>query len=204
MLNAAELQLDLWRVIMAKSTASVTFGEVGVAFKRSRNIDLKTALREAGWTKNSVDFLRERQDLFQISDEKLGHERVRALARDASDDPDPAAAALDDDLQPKLGGYEFYRSIGSPRHVLAPMVEQSELPFRTLVRRYGTHVCYTPMIHSRLFTTNPTYRAGAFDTLPTDRPLFAQVSDCSEADLWRLQPCLRRRVPALLSCLAAS
>lgn len=27
----------------------------------------------------------------------------------------------------KLGGYDFYRSIGSPQNVLAPMVEASEL-----------------------------------------------------------------------------
>lgn len=27
----------------------------------------------------------------------------------------------------KLGGYDFYKSIGSPQNVLAPMVDQSEL-----------------------------------------------------------------------------
>jgi tRNA-dihydrouridine synthase 1 len=32
----------------------------------------------------------------------------------------------------KLGGYDFYRSIGSPKWVVAPMVDQSELVRRTL------------------------------------------------------------------------
>lgn len=30
-------------------------------------------------------------------------------------------------LHEKLGGYDFYKSIGSPQYVVAPMVDQSEL-----------------------------------------------------------------------------
>ena len=41
--------------------------------------------------------------------------------------------------------------MGSPKRVLAPMVGQSELAFRELVRRYGCDLAVTPMIHARLF-----------------------------------------------------
>ena len=45
--------------------------------------------------------------------------------------------------------YEFYNSIGAPKFVLAPMVEQSELAFRMLTRKYGTQLCYSPMLYSK-------------------------------------------------------
>jgi len=68
------------------------------------------------------------------------------------------------------------RAIGLPLRemVVAPMVDASELPFRMLCRKYGATLCYTPMLHSRLFAQIPEYRAKKFRTCPEDRPLFAQ------------------------------
>ena len=51
----------------------------------------------------------------------------------------------------KLSSWEFYRSIGSPTRVVAPMVDQSELAWRILSRRYGSDLVYTPMINAKLF-----------------------------------------------------
>ena len=33
--------------------------------------------------------------------------------------------------------YAFYKKIGQPKYLVAPMVDQSELPYRMLTRRYG-------------------------------------------------------------------
>lgn len=59
-----------------------------------------------------------------------------------------------------------FRKLGSPRFHVAPMVDQSELPFRMLCRKYGADAAYTPMLHSRLFAEDPKYRLKEFSTCP--------------------------------------
>jgi tRNA-dihydrouridine synthase 1 len=63
--------------------------------------------------------------------------------------------------------------------VVAPMVDQSDLPFRLLCRQYGANLCVTPMIHSRLLCESPQYRKKFLGdcTFPVkhDRPLIAQL-----------------------------
>lgn len=92
----------------------------------------------------------------------------------------------------KLGGYEFYTKVlKSPKTVVAPMVstvvrsarahssfqvDHSELPYRMLCRKYKADLCYSPMLHSRLFATDKKYRKHFFSTCPEDRPLVVQVT----------------------------
>ncbi|KAJ3872085.1 dihydrouridine synthase-domain-containing protein [Lentinula edodes] len=84
----------------------------------------------------------------------------------------------------KLAGYEFYREVlGSPKYVVAPMVDQSELAWRRLSRRYGAQLIYTPIINAKIWadSTNKVIRSSFFDLdtggegdPTTDRPLIVQ------------------------------
>lgn len=78
---------------------------------------------------------------------------------------------------------------GEVVRMCAPMVRYSKLPFRKLVRRYGTHVAFTPMIVSESFVQSQKSRDVELTTDPlVDRPLVAQfaankVEDFSQAAL---------------------
>ncbi|GAA98669.1 uncharacterized protein L969DRAFT_75767 [Mixia osmundae IAM 14324] len=83
----------------------------------------------------------------------------------------------------KLESWELYKSIGQPRHVVAPMVDQSELAWRIISRLHGADLCYTPMFHAGLFAGQHSAKyqqeyfgiaEGEEGSAIIDRPLIAQ------------------------------
>ncbi|RAL16926.1 tRNA-dihydrouridine synthase family protein [Aspergillus homomorphus CBS 101889] len=110
-----------------------------------------------------------------------------------------APATITAEPKKKLLGREFYKSIGSPKYIIAPMVDRSEFAWRMLTRSFlppdeqKQILAYSPMYHARLFREQANVRAQHFhptraaagkeegDESPyldgnpaIDRPLFVQ------------------------------
>ena len=103
---------------------------------------------------------------------ELGKRAMPQMTKAASSGKTSPRAA--DNKSEEKDPYEFYKRVGSPKFFVAPMVDQSELPYRMLTRKYGAQICYTPMYHARLFSTQAGYRQNMFKPCTEDRPLVVQ------------------------------
>ncbi|KAL9102389.1 MAG: hypothetical protein Q9163_002455 [Psora crenata] len=100
------------------------------------------------------------------------------ILRTASDEPEPAPARQTLFMtRRKLTGREFYESLGSPKVVLAPMVDQSEFAWRKLTRSFWDRdsskplLAYSPMLHARLFSETQQFRNRHFQPIRGDLAL---------------------------------
>lgn len=89
----------------------------------------------------------------------------------------------------KLQGRAFYESIGSPKHVIAPMVDQSEFAWRLLTRSFlpaelrSSILAYTPMLHAKLFSESEKYREEHFKPLkPAKTDKKSQTEDAKDSE----------------------
>ncbi|KAK5076396.1 tRNA dihydrouridine synthase [Lithohypha guttulata] len=89
-----------------------------------------------------------------------------------------AAPASNPAKRVKLTGRAFYESIGSPKVIVAPMVDRSEFAWRLLTRSYLDEqrskelLAYSPMFHARLFKEQAKYRDAHFQ--PTKESLVSK------------------------------
>lgn len=98
----------------------------------------------------------------------------------------------------RLSPNEFWKEIGSPRYICAPMVDQSELPFRMITRKYGADLTFTPMIHSVCFVSQDKYREKALSDLSgLDQPCFAQFCGHDPEILLAAGKIVENKIPCL-------
>jgi tRNA-dihydrouridine synthase len=94
---------------------------------------------------------------------------------------------------------------------MAPMVGQSDLPFRRLVRSLGCTLVYSEMFLAERFASDEGYRIQALGlrVRPDDHPLVVQVLDstcaptCPALQQLIKSPALRRLQPSAIKLSAA-
>ncbi|KAL9461345.1 hypothetical protein AB3S75_004362 [Citrus x aurantiifolia] len=124
-------------------------------------------------SQDSDDLLCSDRNNHDNQQEQPEHEEPSSLPETASSSLASPRGYLSGEVRAERA-WAHWTKLGRPKLIVAPMVDNSELPFRMLCRRYGAEAAYTPMLHSRIFTESEKYRNEEFATCKEDRPLFVQ------------------------------
>ena len=62
--------------------------------------------------------------------------------------------------------YDFFNSIGRPRFISAPMVDQSSLSWRLLVKKNGADLAFSQMMHAKIENTGLNVSTGIIIAIP--------------------------------------
>lgn len=62
-----------------------------------------------------------------------------------------------------LSAESYWKRLGEPKTIAAPMVAQSDLAFRRLVRNHGTDLAFTQMIHAHNFVSSKAFQDSYLD-----------------------------------------
>jgi tRNA-dihydrouridine synthase 1 len=93
--------------------------------------------------------------------------------------------------------WRWWAAVGAPRHIAAPLVDASDLPWRQLVRAHGAQLCFTPMLDAAEAARDAAYLRARFSTAPGDRPLIAQLAGRDAVQLVALARALEPFVDAV-------
>jgi tRNA-dihydrouridine synthase 1 len=107
------------------------------------------------------------------------------MGSDTSQAPGQVDVVEEKEAQRCEEAWDWWRRIGSPRYTCAPMVNNSELAFRRLVRRHGCQLTYSPMIVARKFVALPSdeARCALVEYDAADRPFIVQFAGDNPEDI---------------------
>lgn len=88
----------------------------------------------------------------------------------------------------------YWQRLGEPKTVAAPMVAQSDLAFRRLVRNHGTDLAFTQMIHAHNFVSSKAFQDSYLDVYKDNESIIMTPSGLNalediDWDEWR-QNCI--------------
>ena len=163
--DSQEARAQSQQVQLQQLKAAAEAGEVLSKNAQKRLIKLQSKAERRGRAKAERKMRRQvRNARVDVMSSVAGSSVAGSLVVGA---PQEMAEAIVHGEEHHAAAWAFWRRIGSPRPVLAPMVNQSELAFRMVARHYGAKLCFTPMLHSTLFASSEAMLPGVDATRPT-------------------------------------